>query len=704
MGHSQDDLLLASREAGQYQVLLSGDNEEPVLPSETAPIPERNSSLSKASSSSGKSDGQGLTKAYSNSLQVQDQSRVIQDDLLDSMGKGECSVVAESHAGGVCPLPVHGSNLEEHSSGHRCLGHYLGGCAGWPGGYRRVGQAGGETHHRPQGMDGVRAHGEEEYCLPVRQIGYLACRQSECQTCILEPRYSQRHLAVQKSCGSAHPPARAPDSCGSCICQVSTSPACRLSQQEKEDSRLAHGQPTGSETVSPLWSATNRSDGHSSVSPAASLLFSHLGRDGLGGGQLSPGLGQVQPELCVSTSGNGGINTQQNSPMQIINEVPDDNTVEATSNLVSEGSASIIVSTSQISCQSQDSGGSVSVILSSQHALWQSDEVRRVEAFWRGRNKSGRLSPGAESIILSGWAQGTKSVYGLGYRYYTQFCKKHKLDPFIPDPVNLLNFLTYCFEVKKCQYRTLNCYRSAVSSTLSHDPTTGQPVGMDPLISRFFKGVRRLRPPRMKLFPNWSIATVLTFLKSFGESKSLSLSRLLIKTCFLVSLVCCKRPACLRNMKKVPGYWELTMAGLRCQTLGISKTEVHHISTPIEIKPFSEDPQLCPVYHMVRLDKMLDKVRPEGITDFWLSSRKPHKPVSTQTICKWLKQVIVESGALSGSARDVRSVGSSTAAQAGLDIGRIMQAADWRRVKTFQSHYFKPQPIESITNILRVAN
>ena len=208
----------------------------------------------------------------------------------------------------------------------------------------------------------------------------------------------------------------------------------------------------------------------------------------------------------------------------------------------------------------------------------------------------------------------------------------------------------------------------------------------------------------MKLFPNWSIATVLTFLKSFGESKSLSLSRLLIKTCFLVSLVCCKRPACLRNMKKVPGYWELTMAGLRCQTLGISKTEVHHISTPIEIKPFSEDPQLCPVYHMVRLDKILDKVRPEGITDFWLSSRKPHKPVSTQTICKWLKQVIVESGALSGSARDVRSVGSSTAAQAGLDISRIMQAADWRRVKTFQSHYFKPQPIDSITNILRVAN
>ena len=114
--------------------------------------------------------------------------------------------------------------------------------------------------------------------------------------------------------------------------------------------------------------------------------------------------------------------------MPIINKIPIDNTIETTSNLVSEGSASITVSSSQISCQSQDSAGSVSVNLSSQHAIWQSDEVRRVEAFWRGRNKSGRLSPGAESIILSGWAQGTKSVYGLGYRYYTEFCRKHQMN------------------------------------------------------------------------------------------------------------------------------------------------------------------------------------------------------------------------------------------------------------------------------------
>ena len=55
-----------------------------------------------------------------------------------------------------------------------------------------------------------------------------------------------------------------------------------------------------------------------------------------------------------------------------------------------------------------------------------------------------------------------------------------------------------------------------------------------------------------------------------------------------------------------------------------------------------------------------------------------------------LKKVTVDNGACSDSARDVRSVGSPTAAQVGQDIGGIMQAADLRRVGTFQSHYFKP--------------
>ena len=94
---------------------------------------------------------------------------------------------------------------------------------------------------------------------------------------------------------------------------------------------------------------------------------------------------------------------------------------------------------------------------------------------------------------------------------------------FEPNPVNLLNFLTYFYEVKRSEYRTLNCYRSAISSTLAPDPRTGIPVGQDPLVSRFFKGIKRLRPPKKRLFPTWSVSSVLRYLKSLGESKNLNL-------------------------------------------------------------------------------------------------------------------------------------------------------------------------------------
>ena len=68
---------------------------------------------------------------------------------------------------------------------------------------------------------------------------------------------------------------------------------------------------------------------------------------------------------------------------------------------------------------------------------------------------------------------------------------------------------------------------------------------------------------------------------------------------------------------------------------------------------------------------------------------------------RWLVEVIRGSGALSGKAGDVRSVGSTTAIQAGLDLKRVLKAADWQRVSTLQKYYFKPQKLQALSGILR---
>ena len=153
------------------------------------------------------------------------------------------------------------------------------------------------------------------------------------------------------------------------------------------------------------------------------------------------------------------------------------------------------------------------------------------------------------------------------------------MDESSPSAVNLINFLQFEFEKNGKQYRTINTYRSAVSATLGTCPVCGVPVGQDPLVCRFMRGLLRLIPPRTKLFPTWDLVTVLNRLVSWGDVTQLSLLQLLKKTAFLVAVVCYKRPADLCNMQVVPDYWQLDESGFTCQPLGFGKT------VPFQSKP-----------------------------------------------------------------------------------------------------------------------
>ena len=73
-------------------------------------------------------------------------------------------------------------------------------------------------------------------------------------------------------------------------------------------------------------------------------------------------------------------------------------------------------------------------------------------------------------------------------------------------------------------------------------------------------------------------------------------------------------------------------------------------------------------------------------------------------MCRWMKEVISDAGVPSCSAKDVRSVGATTAVQASMDINRVMEAANWQRLSTLQRHYFKPQCLQSLTGILNVTS
>merc|ERR1712030_304902 len=129
---------------------------------------------------------------------------------------------------------------------------------------------------------------------------------------------------------------------------------------------------------------------------------------------------------------------------------------------------------------------------------------------------------GLSRLFSRAGLKNTQDCYGLGFRYWTQYCRRNQLDEASPSAVNLINYLQFEFETNKKQYRTINTYRSAVSTTLGTCPVLGAPVGQDPLVCRFMRGIHRLRPPNTKLFPTWDIVTVLNRLLSWGVTKQLS--------------------------------------------------------------------------------------------------------------------------------------------------------------------------------------
>ena len=87
----------------------------------------------------------------------------------------------------------------------------------------------------------------------------------------------------------------------------------------------------------------------------------------------------------------------------------------------------------------------------------------------------------------------------------------------------VLDFLTELFHKDKLGYSALNTARSALSAFVKVD---GIPVGQHDLVSRFFKGVFKVRPALPKYNVIWDVSLVLQYLKPLSPVRKLSLLKL----------------------------------------------------------------------------------------------------------------------------------------------------------------------------------
>jgi len=251
----------------------------------------------------------------------------------------------------------------------------------------------------------------------------------------------------------------------------------------------------------------------------------------------------------------------------------------------------------------------------------------------------------------------------------------------------VLDFLLSLFD-KGLQYRTLNVYRSAISTT--HLPVEGLPLGSHALVKRFMKGVFELRPALPKYQYTWDVSRVLSLLKSWSPARTLSIKQLTLKLVMLIALVSAGREQSLSLLDV--RYKKKTSDGV-CFTINrLSKTSrPGRVTHDIVLPSFPRDKRICPVFY---LKEYVSRTRSFRLCDSFLfrAMVEPHQAVGSTTIARWLKLVLQEAGVDTNkfTGHSTRSAAVSAAALRGVSAKDIMKMANWSTSSTFEKFYRKP--------------
>ena len=107
------------------------------------------------------------------------------------------------------------------------------------------------------------------------------------------------------------------------------------------------------------------------------------------------------------------------------------------------------------------------------------------------------------------------------------------------------------------------------------------------------------------------------------------------------------------------------------------------------VPSFPDDVHLCPVRTLKDYEKRSLKLRNEE-TRLFIATIKPHKPVTSCSIARWLKALLEEAGVdISIFNPHSLRASSTTAANMRITTNVILKAAGWSSGSVFQIFYYK---------------
>lgn len=294
------------------------------------------------------------------------------------------------------------------------------------------------------------------------------------------------------------------------------------------------------------------------------------------------------------------------------------------------------------------------------------------------------VPPSAIPALLASLSEATIKQYSYSLRSWWYFCSRHRIPLYAPSASQTLEFLAQ--ELPNISsYSSLNTLRSAIS-LISHNE-----IGNHPLIKRFCKGVASLKPPRPRYDFVWDPAPVITKLASIYPYDSVPLRVITKKLILLLALGTGHRAQTLASMR-------LSQISLE-DKLTIRIPDRIKTSAPGRPQPyfcfsrFNSHESLCIVRLMEQYISITQELRPPTCDSLFISLAKPFKPVTAQTVSRWIKQGLKECGVNTSvfSAHSTRHASTSRAAEKGVSLELIKRAAGWSgESQVFAKFYNRP--------------
>lgn len=271
--------------------------------------------------------------------------------------------------------------------------------------------------------------------------------------------------------------------------------------------------------------------------------------------------------------------------------------------------------------------------------------------------------------MLASLSDNSIKQYDVCLKRWHSFCTDNNRDVFEASVPSVIYFLTQVFN-SGVQYGTLNSFRGALSLLL------GSHISNDDRVKRFYKGVFRLRPPAPKYNVTWDTSKVLDILSTWYPNETLSLERLSRKCVTLLALTTAHRVQTLHKIKI--SNIESHTSKLVIKIPDLIKTSKAGTNQPILCIPFfTEKPQICPATTLLAYISQTAPIRKKD--NLFLAFKKPHKVVTTQTISRWIKTTLKDSGidVNTFTAHSTRHASTSKAHQLGVNIDVIRKTAGW---------------------------